>query len=516
MNGVPQTIVHNLERGARLFAGRTLLASGGRAVSYAEFAELAEGAAARLAAEGLRRGDRLAVCLPGGLDIAVAIWACARGGYIFAGLPVTLTPGEQAALLAHAQPALVLAGEESLPGLAACGYPVRPVGDHLTGQRLPWDCGRPLPGPDDVYALIYTSGTSGTPKAATVAHRAAMHVADSYRQRLRLTADDVTVICLPFSYVSGHISQLNPLMLAGGSAVVMPGFDAAEMVHALREHRVTVIDVVPAMFPLLLRHPGFSSADLPHLRAAFFGGAPMPQATITALRARLPRMKLCNVYGMTETAGLLTLLDDSELAARPGSAGRPVPGAAIRVVDERGEDAAEGELLARGPMVTGGYWRNADATAAAFQDGWLRTGDRARTDADGYLYVLGRGDELINRGGAKIAPADIEHALLAHPEVAEAAAFGIPDGLAGQAAAACVVLAPGARASAGELRAWLRARLPVHARPRRLRIVTELPRGRTGKIDKAALRSLVLRIGVRGSVPSVTCVAGNGRVSNSR
>lgn len=491
MSEVPPTIVHNLERGAGLFADRTLLISGGREVSYAEFAELAEGAAARLAAEGLRPGDRLAVCLPGGLDIAVAIWACARGGYVFAGLPTTLTPGEQVALLAHAEPALVLAGAEFLPGLAACGYRVRPAGDQLTGQRLPWDPDLPRPEPDAVYALIYTSGTSGTPKAATVTHRAAMHVAGSYRRLLGLRAGDVTAICLPFSYVSGHISQLNPFLLAGGSAVVMPGFDAAEMVRALREHRVTVIDVVPAMFPLLLRHPEFSSADLPWLRAAFFGGAPMPGATVAALRERLPGMKLHNVYGMTETAGLLTALDDSELAARPGSAGRPVPGAVIRVVDERDDDAMEGELLARGPMVTGGYWRNTDATAAAFRDGWLRTGDHTRIDADGYLYVLGRGDELINRGGAKIAPADIEHALLAHPAVAEAAAFGVPDGLSGQAAAACVVLTPGAQAGAGELRAWLRARLPVHARPRRLRIVTGLPRGRTGKIDKAALRSLI-------------------------
>jgi acyl-CoA synthetase (AMP-forming)/AMP-acid ligase II len=204
---------------------------------------------------------------------------------------------------------------------------------------------------------------------------------------------------------------------------------------------------------------------------------------IAALRERLSRLELRNVYGLTETAGLLTMLDDAEIETRPGSAGRLVPGAEIRL-------DGDSELLASGPMITGGYWRNETATRASFRDGWLQTGDRACIDPGGYLRILGRADEMINRGSGKIAPADVEHAPVAHPAVAEAAAFGVPDKAAGQAVA-CVVLAPGARVTVTELRAWLRPRLPVHARPRLLRIVAGLPRGRTGKIDTAALRSLV-------------------------
>ncbi|MBN9609772.1 MAG: hypothetical protein BGO26_13400 [Actinobacteria bacterium 69-20] len=486
-DGVPATIVGNLQRGARLFPDRPLLTAGGRTVSYGEFAELVEGAAARLAVEGLRPGDRLAVCLPSGLDIAVAIWACARGGFVFTGLPVTLTPDEQSVLIAHADPALVLAADEFLPGLSGRGFPLHPVADLLTGRRLPWDHERPLPDPADVHALIYTSGTSGTPKGATVTHRAAMHVAGCYRRLLDLTPTDVTAICLPFTYVSGHLSQLNPFMLAGGSAVVLPRFDATELLRVLGHHRVTVVDVVPAMFALLLRHPGFRGERLPALRAAFFGGAPMPAVTIAALRDRLPDMTLHNVYGMTETAGLVTMLDDCE--TRPGSVGRPVPGARVRIVDDAGRVAHEGELLVSGPMVTGGYWRNPRATAAALRDGWLHTGDVARRDDEGYLYVLGRADDMINRGGAKINPADVQAALAAHPAVAEAAVFAVPDRLGGQMVAACVVLHPDAVVTAAQLRAFARTRLPVAARPKRLSIVDELPRGRTGKIDTAALRT---------------------------
>ena len=478
---VPPTIVHNLARGRIRFADRTLLIDGHRAVSYAEFAELVEGAADRLAAAGLERGDRLAVCLRNGLDIAVAIWACARGGFIFVGLPTNLDPPAWAALLDHARPSLLLAGDEFLPGLPATA---RPVGDDLTGQHLPWRVDAPLPGPEEVYAVIYTSGTTGRPKAATVTHRAAMTVAGFYTDLLRLTSADVTAIHLPFSYVSGHLSQLNPFLLAGGSAVTMPRFSAAELIRVLHEHRVSVIDVVPSIFAMLLRDPRFSPAQLPALRTAIFGGAPMPLSTVQSLRARMPGLELFNIYGMTETAGIIAALHDIDLDAHPGSVGKQVPHADIRV-------AGDGELLVRGPMVTAGYWSDRSATDQAITDGWLHTGDVARLDDAGFLYVGDRIKDLIIRGGVKISAADVEHALTTHPAVAEAAAFGVPDGMAGEAVAACIVPAENAGIDIRELKAWVRGRLPVHARPRILRTVTELPRGRTGKVDKNALRAVI-------------------------
>lgn len=481
MTEPPATIVHNLARGRSLFADRTLLITDSGTVTYAEFAELVEGAVDRLRDEGLRAGDRLAVCLHNGLEAAVAIWACARAGFIFVGLPTHLDAGAWAALLAHAEPALVLAHPEFLPALPAR---VRPVADVLTGSRIPWDDSVPLPTADDIYALIFTSGTTGLPKGVTISHRATMYVAGFYRDLLDLTPEDVTAIHLPFSYVSGHISQLNPFMLAGGAAVTMPSFTAGGLLELAREHGVTVIDVVPWMFTMLLREPGFSPRELPRLRAAFFGGSPMQADVIRALRERMPFLRLHNVYGMTETAGLIAGLPDSELDTHLHTVGHPAPGTVVTI-------SSDGEILVQGPSITHGYWGNEDATAAATADGWLHTGDRGSLSADGFLQVHERLVEMINRGGVKIAPSDIEAALTSHPGVAEAVAFGIADGAAGQVVAACLVAVPGHTIPVSEMRAWLRERLPVHARPRLIRFVQALPRNPTGKTDLGALRELL-------------------------
>ncbi|MGI9093582.1 MAG: class I adenylate-forming enzyme family protein [Mycobacteriales bacterium] len=480
----PATIIGNLGRGRRLFGERPLLVTGGgQTTTYAEFAELVEGAAAHLAAEGMRPGDRLAVCARNGLDIAVAIWACARGGFVFAGLPTNLDATAWAALCDHVDPAVVLAGEEFLDSL---GHGARPLAGELTGRRLPWDEQRPLPAAGDVYAVVFTSGTTGRPKAAMVTHQAAMTVAAFYRGLLGLTPADRTAIHLPFSYVSGHISQLNPFLLAGGAAVTMPRFSAAELLRVIAAHRISVLDVVPSIFALLLREPGFGTAATASLRAAYFGGAPMPPATIDALRDRQPALRLFNVYGMSETAGLITALPDEDLAAQPGSVGRPVAGAQVRI------DADSGELLVRGPTVMPGYWNDPAATAAAVDgDGWLHTGDIARVDAGGYLRIVDRVTDMINRGGVKIYPADVEHALTSHPDVQSAAAVGLPDGMAGEAVAACVVLRPDAPTDLTEVRAHVRALLPVHARPRRLLSVEAIPRNATGKLDRTAVRDLL-------------------------
>lgn len=261
----------------------------------------------------------------------------------------------------------------------------------------------------------------------------------------------------------------------------MPEFNTARLVDVIRTHDVSVIDVVPSIFALLLRESGF--ADLTSLRAAFFGGAPMPSATVDALRTRHPQLRLFNIYGMTETAGLITALPDADFAERPDSVGRAVPGTEVRL-------AADGELLVRGPTVTAGYWRDAAATDAAMRDGWLHTGDIARIDEDDYVYVLDRRKDMINRGGVKVYPIDVEHALASHPQVVEAVAFGLPDDIAGVAVAVCVVTVEGATVRAEERRAWVRDRLPVHARPRHVRIVDRLPRNPTGKVDRRALRDL--------------------------
>jgi acyl-CoA synthetase (AMP-forming)/AMP-acid ligase II len=491
--------VANLERARREFADRVLLQAPEGTVSYSEFAELVEGAAVWLAGQGLRPGDRLAVAARNGLDAAVAIWACARGGLVYVGLPTNLSPPAWTYMLAHAGARLAMGQPDLMDGLSQAarraGLPasrVLELADRLTGQRLPWRAGVPMPNPETTYAVVFTSGTTGHPKAAMVCHRMTMHAARFYEQALHLRATDRTAIHLPFHYVSGHITQLNPIMTVGGSAVAMPTFTAPELVRLIREGGVTFIDVVPAIFALLLREPGFSLPDCAGLRVAAFGGAPMPAATLDAVRDRLPGLQLCEVYGMSETAGVICAIRDKQPDTPAGIVGRPIPGVAVRIVGDDGSDTPvgePGEVWVAGPVVTPGYLGDPTATTAAITDGWLHTGDLARTDTDGSITVLGRSKDMIIRGGVNIYPAQVEALLLAHPQIADVAVVGLPDALAGEQVAAFIVPTAGADVDPARVRHWVRTELAAHAVPRHVRVVDALPRVPTGKIDKVALRA---------------------------
>ncbi|MEO7016759.1 MAG: class I adenylate-forming enzyme family protein [Leifsonia sp.] len=468
------TIVGNLADGIRAFGDRPLIRDENTALSYREFAERVEGAAADLLDKGVRPGDRVALCSRNRVESALLIWACARLSAIAVGLPTHLEPDAWSALVHNAAPRLLLAEDEfraRIPGAV-------PLEDVFTGRRLPWDFGRELPDPDDAYALVYTSGTTGTPKGAIVTHRAAMGVASAYGELLQLRQEDVTPIHLPFSYVSGHLSQLNPIMCAGGSAVLMRQFHSRTLIDVAHTAGATVLDLVPWMFTMLLREERFSREHLPQLRAIIFGGAALPNGILHTVRERFPGLGLFDVYGMSETAGMISVRDESSPTRRPNML---VPSMRARV-------SHEGELLLRGPLTTPGYWHNQSATKRLLRDEWLHTGDRVDIGADGGIEVHGRVVDMINRGGVKIAPEDVERVVTSHPAVAAAAAWGAPAGPAGDTVAVTVVLTPGSSVTAEELREWNRARLPVHARPRIIQIVEKLPRNPTGKVDRDALR----------------------------
>ena len=501
--GRVRTIVEALDRAVRLFPDHVAVESPTGEVTYAELAALVEGAAERLAEEGLRPGDRLAVALPNGLDAVVAIWACARAGLVFVGLSTRLAPAQWAYLLGHAEPALALAAPEHLaalreaadeaglaPGLA------RPVADLLTGRHRAWR-GEELPFPheDDVYGIIYTSGTTGRPKASQLAHRSTMHSAIAYVRTLGLVEGDRTAIVFPLYYVTGHVAQVTPMMLVGGTSVTVTEVVPHEFVALIRDRHITYLMVVPSIWPMLLRVPGFRWPDLAHVRVGAFGGSPMPLSSVAALRERVPQLRLFDAYGLTETHSPATVLTDAEFLRKPGSVGRPVPCAEARVVDADGRDVptgTAGELWFRGPMITPGYFRDEAATAAAITDGWLHTGDLARIDDEGYVFILDRVKDMIIRGGNKVYSVELEYLLVSHPSIAAAAVVGVPDELAYEAVAAFVVPADGATVEPAEVRRWVADRMAAYAVPRHVRIVDTLPRNRTGKIEKAALRATLL------------------------
>ena len=476
----PRSIVELLQTAVRSWPDAPLLVdpARGTTTTYDGFARLVEGAAAELLGRGLERGDRVAVLARNGLEAAVAIWACARAGLVHVGIPVDSPPARTASLCELTGAAMLL----SQPGLAE-GLDAAEV---LLADEKHWQQGTALPDQDETYALIATSGTTGVPKAVQVTGRMTGHAAAFYSRALGLTPTDRTAIHLPFAWVSGHITQLAPAMLSGGSAVTMATFSGPRLVDVAQEHAVTWLDVVPSIWEVLLRTRSFP--ELTGLRLAVYGGSPAPAGTLERVREALPQLRMVDVYALSETCAPVTCLGDVEGLRRPGTVGRPVPYADLRVVGADGRDLERGEageVWVRSPTVTPGYWGQPPLAP----DGWLRTGDLGRLDDEGHLTVAGRVVDLIIRGGVNIYPAEVENALLATGLVTDAAAVGLPSRVAGQDVGVVVVAVP--TVDPAVLRAAVRDALGTHAVPRRLRVLEALPRNRNGKVDRAAVVALL-------------------------
>ncbi len=496
----PPTILDALDRAVAKFGDRCYLVTGEGEVTYRQFAELVEGAAERLAAEGLGPEDRLAVAARNSLDLAVALWACARLGAILVGVNVRLVPAQWSYMLSHSEPSLALAQPEFLEGLRSAatdaGLPagrVRPLADHLTGRRRTWAyTAAERPDEAATYAVVYTSGTTGRPKASQVVHRCSMHSGITYSRVLHLTAEDRTTVLFPLYYISAMHAHMLPMMLVGGACVLVTSPTPREFLSVLVSQRITWMYAVPSFWLLMLQLEEFAWPALPELTVGAFGGSPFPSPTVAELRRRLPQIRLHDVYGLSETHSPATMLLDEEFRRKPGSVGRPLPCMEACVVDDGDGPLAPGEpgeLLLRGSLVTTGYYRDPEATAAAISgDGWFRSGDIARMDPEGYVYILDRKKDMINRGGHKIFSAEVERVLVSHPDIEDAAVIGVPDAIAFESVTAFVVVSDGATLSGNDVRQWVGSQLADYAMPRRVKLLEEIPRNATGKIDKPALR----------------------------
>ena len=486
----PATVLDVLDRAVRRWPDRTAFVDvDGTEVSYAEFASRVETGAAALRARGLPDGASVAVASGNTLDLAVAVFACARAGVVMVGLNTRLAPAQWDYMLEHSRVQLALAGPAHLAALRGA----QPLGEVLREvPARPWVYGQQdRPAQDAAYAVVYTSGTTGRPKASQVVHRCSVHSGMSYQRTLSLEADDVTAVLFPLYYISAMHAHVLPAMLAGARCVLVDGATPSSYVALLREHAVTWAYAVPSWWRLCLRVQNFR--DLPHLTRLAAGGATFPADLVAALRERVPTARLHDVYGLSETHSPGCIATDDDLRRRPGSVGRTLDcmEAQVRADDGTvlGPDEA-GELWLRGSLVTTGYAFDEQATREAVVDGWFHTGDVARMDADGYVTVLDRSKDMINHGGTKIFSAEVEALLREHPAVEDAAVVAVPDALAGEAVAAFVVPADGSPApTPAEVRGWVRQGLAEHAVPRVVELVDALPRNAVGKTDKPALRA---------------------------
>ena len=298
----------------------------------------------------------------------------------------------------------------------------------------------------------------------------------------QLTPDDVIFGGLPLFHAFGQTCTLNAAVASGACLTLLPRFDAAKALGIVEEHGVTVFAAVPTVYSRLVREPGKESYDLSRLRVCLAGGAELPVQVLYDFQTAFDCVVL-EGYGLSETSPVVAV-NTLRVGPRPGSVGTPIPGVRVRVVDQGREVARgeSGEIAVRGHNVMKRYWRRPEETAATLRDGWLYTGDLGRIDEDGYLWIVGRKKDVIIRGGYNVYPREVEDVLYEHPAVADAAVIGLPDPDLGEEVGAAVVLRPGARATAEELRAYVKGQVAAYKYPRQVWITDTLPKGPTGKI----------------------------------
>ncbi len=477
-----------------------------RRLSYRQFNERAGRFAAYLAeAWGIRPGDRVAVLAPNSSDYLEMLYGCAKLGAVMVCLNWRLSAVEHLAVLDDAGPrALVFGAEFAAVAAQLREHPAIERALRLGGadDGLPEyeNCLAAVAGPapempcrgmDELWYLLYTSGTTGKPKGVLQTYGMAHFNGVNAMHAAKLSRDDVLLNVLPFFHTGGLNLYANPLIQCGGTVVIMKQFDAERTIELL-EREITVMFGVPAIYLFLSQQPRFAAADFSRVRSWACGGAPIPKSLLEQYLAK--GVTICFGFGMTETGPTVFLTDEATARAKIGTVGRPVTYMLTQVVDVATRRPLgpnqRGELLIKGPGVTPGYWNNAEATARAFADGWLCSGDIAYFDADGDHYIVDRAKDMYISGGENVYPAEVENVLFQLPEVAEAAVIGVADAKWGEVGKALIALKPGASLTAEAVSAHCRERLAGYKVPRHVEFLAALPRNAAGKVEKPRLREL--------------------------
>jgi fatty-acyl-CoA synthase len=493
-------------RRARKTPDRVAIIYDGVRLSYVDLHDRVARLTAALRALDVRRGDRVAFLGPNHPAFIETMFATWSAGGVFVPLNFRLAPPELVHQLADsAAGTLVYAPQyaavvDGLRGPTALTSVVALDGaggdgslsyDALLSSGAPGWADEPV-SLDDPCLIMYTSGTTGRAKGALLTHGNITWNAVNVLVDTDLSSDAVALVVAPLFHTAALNMLSLPVLLKGGTLVIEPGFDPLRALELIAGHRVSVLFGVPAMYDAMAALPQWADADLSSLRALLCGGAPVPLATIRSYTGR--GLSFVQGYGMTEAAPGVLLLDAAHAESKAGSAGVPHFFTDVRIVGPELSDVPageRGEIVVAGPNVMRGYWNQSEQTAQVIADRtWLRSGDIASADPDGYVYVADRVKDVIISGGENIYPAEVESALRAHPAISDCGVIGVPDERWGEVGRAVVVLRPGAVAGEADVLGFLDGQIARYKIPKSVRFVAELPRTATGKIAKKLLREV--------------------------
>lgn len=467
----------------------------GREISYAHLNAQADAAAGWLQSLGVGKGDRVVVLAEFCVEYVVLFSAAQKMGCILVPLNYRLSPREIDYLLGDSAPAVILV-EPKFRDLLRDAPQSHGISLFELGALESLSSGHAQQRavslqPDDPIFILYTSGTTGFPKGALYTHRMLLWNSLNTALRLNITSADRTLNVMPPFHTGGWNVLTTPFLHFGATVVLLPKFEAGEVLRLLESERIDLFMGVPTMIRLLADEPAFDTVKLDALRYFIVGGEALPIPVIEKWNQK--GVPIRQGYGLTEVGPNVTSLPESDAIRKRGSIGFPNFYLETRLVNEAGETVegeGSGEFWLKGEVVTPGYWRHAEATEAAFHDGWFRTGDVLRRDEEGYLYVIDRIKNMFISGGENVYPAELEKFLLTHPAVAEAAVVGVPDERWGEVGRAFVVTKPDAQLTADELRAFCVGGLAKFKVPKYFVLVADIPKNDTGKVDRKKLVAL--------------------------
>jgi long-chain acyl-CoA synthetase len=459
---------------------------------------------------GIGKGDRVIVCMPNCPEVLYAYQGITRIGAIIVPVMFSLHPKELHYIALNSGAKAVITSsyviqnvEKSLEGIAE--KPLVLVVDLPSDDRVKnfYDIMVQVENDrvddvqaDDTAVILYTSGTTGNPKGVLLTHKNLYSNAENSAKHNE-TERGVTLGVLPLAHVYG-LTISNICFLTGSSIVVFSSFDTEEVFKAIEKYQVKTFSAVPAMIHALVSYPQAGLYNTTSLESVGSGSAPLPVALLHAFEQKFGA-KVYEGYGLSEAAPVVTA-HRKGIEIKPGSVGIPIPGVELRIVNEKGGEVSAGEvgeLIVRGDNVTPGYYQNDEETSRVLKDSWFHTGDMARIDDEGYVYIVDRKKDLIIRGGFNVYPRDIEEILNAHDDVSEAAVVGVPDERMGEEMVACIVKKQGSEVTEEELISYCQDHLAKNKTPRRVVFLETLPRNVVGKILKTHLRKTASEIVIK-------------------
>jgi long-chain acyl-CoA synthetase len=495
-------LAQNLTSTAAEHPDRPALRLDDAVLTYAQLDEASARAAGLLRGRGVERGDRVGIMLPNVPYFAVCYYGVLRAGAVVVPMNVLLKGREVAFYLGDSEAKLCFAwhefADEAEKGGAEAGVELIVVKpgefETLLGEAEP-EREVADTADDDTAVILYTSGTTGTPKGAELTHGNLARNVEAGLNLFEPSPDEVILGALPLFHSFGQTCGLNCAVASGACLSLIPRFDPSKALGIIERDGVSVFQGVPTMYAAMLAHPERDSFDVSTLRLCVSGGGAMPLEVMRGFEETFGCIIL-EGYGLSETSPIASF-NHPHMERKPGSIGTPIEGVEMRVVDEDRKPVVQGEVgevAIRGHNIMKGYWRKPEATADAIDsEGWFYTGDMARVDEDGYFYIVDRKKDLIIRGGYNVYPREVEEVIYEHPAVHEAAVIGIPHPELGEEVGAGIALNEGAEASPEEIREYVKGQVAAYKYPRVVWIVDELPKGPTGKILK---REIVVPEGI--------------------